>query len=265
MRFIVFILFILTSISHAAFEHKNSGASNVGLSLSGIASSSPDFAVFNNPALISGEYSVDLFYRNYFGINELNQIALATELNLFKQPFALGVIRYGNKLYAETEIAFGSSFRIGETVFLGLAVHSNFLEIKNYGSTWTFGLNFAMMYLINDQIRLAGMLSNFNEPEIGASGEKIPLSGSIGLSYLPIPDMELLIDSYKEDYFDFAYRLGTRIKVIKNINILAGFQNSINSFSAGLEILQNNYAIKYSVDIHPVLNASHAIGIKYVF
>ena len=72
------------------------------------------------------------------------------------------------------------------------------------------------------------------------------------------------MDVFKEEFFDFDYCVGARIILFPDINLLAGVQNSINSFSLGLELNQNSYAIKYSVDIHPVLNTSHSIGIRYV-
>lgn len=263
--YILVAVTLLLSNLYASFEKKGRGASNIGLSMSGIASQSPDFAVFINPSQINGKPAVDLFYRNYFGLKELNQIAINTEFSLFNQPIGFGITRYGNKLYSETEFTFGSSYLLDNSIILGFSVSGYNLEIQSYGSALSFGFNFSILYILNDQLRIAGAISNINEPDLGDSGEKIPITGILGISYSPIQQVEILMDSFKEDYFDFAYRFGARINVISNINILTGFQDDINSFSAGLELIQNSYAIKYSVDIHPVLSASHAIGFKYVF
>jgi hypothetical protein len=261
----LFLITLFLSVAKASFENQGSGASNIGLSLSGLASRYPDFSVFTNPSLISGEALVDLFYRNLYGIKELNQISINSEFSISNQPLGIGIMRYGNSIYSETKLALGTSYAIDPTFSLGISIKGYFLQIKNYGDAFSLGFSFSVFYKINDQLQIAAVINDLNEPEIGSSGEKIPVSGILGLSFSPVSDVEILMDAYKEEFFNFAYRFGTRINIISNINLLAGFQDNINSFSAGLELDQTGYAIKYSVDIHPVLNASHALGFKYAF
>jgi len=263
-RIFLLLITFLFSAANASFERQGIGASNIGLSLSGIASRYPDFSTLTNPALISGNPIVDFFYRNYFGLEELNQIAVNSEFMLMEQAIGLGIMRYGNKLYSETEITLASSILLDPTFYMGLNMNNYFFKIKNYGNAFSIGFGIALFYQLNKQLRFAGIINNINEPEIGSSNEKIPVSGILGFSYSPVTEVEILMDSYKEEYHDFAYRIGTRVVVLAGINLLAGFQNSINSFSLGMEFNQNSYAIKYSVDIHPVLNVSHALGFKYV-
>ena len=263
----IFYLSILTALisnAYGAFEKQGIGASNIGLSLSAVASTCPDFTVFHNPALISGDFTADFFYRNYFGIKELNQVGIYSEFTSFDQPIAIGIARFGNNLYSETELVLGTSYKPNDVFSIGLSASVYILRIKNYGDALSFGLNCAVFYRLDEHWGIAATINNFNEPELGTSNEKIPVSGEFGFSYLPVKDAELLLAGYKEEFHEFAYRLGTRIQIIPGIKLLAGFQNYINSFSLGIELNQNNYRIKYSVDIHPVLNASHALGFSYV-
>lgn len=265
ITFFLIILILLNSPIYAAFEKTGNGAGNIGLSLSGVASKTPDFDVFTNPALIRGQNEVSLYYINYYNIKELKQMAINTEFKLFNQPFGLGIMHYGNKIYSETEIIAATSYALHKNIIAGISSNLYYLNIQNYGNAFSFSFNFSILYILNDQFRLAGIINDINEPKLGSSGEQIPLSATFGFSYSPISDIEILVDTFKEDYFDFAYRFGTRIKAISNINILAGFQNKINRFSAGVEINQDKYSIIYSIDIHPVINTSHAIGFKYAF
>lgn len=259
-----FIMIVLISTTKASFEKHGSGASNIGLSLSGTASKFPNFSVMTNPSQITGNPAFEFFFYNQYGIKELNQIAINSEFSILNQPMGVGIMRFGNNLYSETELSLGMSFPLYSNFILGLSINTYFLQIKNYGDTYSFGISASICYEVNKMLRIAAIINNLNEPVLGASGEKIPLSAILGLSYSPIQEVEILLDTFKEEFFDFVYRWGIRINVLSNINLLTGFQNSINSFSAGLELNQNSYAIKYSVDIHPELNASHAIGFKYV-
>ena len=173
--------------------------------------------------------------------------------------------RFGNKLYSETQVTFASSLIVDENIHLGFSSSLYFLEIKNYNSNWTYGFAFSLLYHINDKINIAAIINNFNEPEIGLVQEALPVSGTIGIMFSAHENVELLFDVYKEDLYDFEYRTGTRINVVNEINIVIGFQNQINSFSTGFEYMTKKYSIKYGVDIHPVLNASHALGLSYAF
>lgn len=256
----------LSSNLLASFEQKATGVSHIGLSLAGIASLSGDFQSFINPSLIGTDgKSISLFYKNHFGIKDLNQISLHGQFSIQSWPVGLGVSRFGNKLYSETQLTLASSYAIDEDVIVGASSSIYFLEIKNYSNDWTFGFSLAILYTINSSINIAAVINNLNEPEIGSAKEALPVSGTIGIMYSPLRDIELLFDVYKEDLFDFEYRVGARINVINSINILFGFREEINSFSTGLEYITDGYSIKYGVDIHPVLNVSHALGFSYAF
>ena len=250
----------------ASFEQKGTGVSQVGLSLAGVASTNSEFQSFLNPALLdSGNRSISLFYKNHFGISNLNQISLHSQFSIQSQTVGLGISRFGNKLYSETQLTFASSYAIEENIIIGARSSIYFLEIKNYNSDWTYGFSLSLLYSISEQLNIAAVINNFNEPDIGSANETLPVSGTVGMMFSPVQDIEILFDVYKEDLYDIEYRIGTRVNVTNGINIILGFQEEVNSFSTGLEYLTDSYSIKYGVDVHPVLNMSHALGFNYNF
>ncbi len=264
--FLILLIFFSVSTLFAAFERKGTGASQIGLSLAGSASFNTSFSSFINPALVGKEKeSVGLFYQNYFGLRELNQISLHTRFSINSWPIGIGISRFGNKLYSETELVVASAYKINDDLIIGAGSSIYFLEIKNYNSSFTVGLSLSLLYSISPQLNIAMVVNNFNEPQIGSAKETIPLSGTLGIMYAPINQVELLFDVYKEDFFDFEYRMAARITVINGINMLLGFRENINSFSAGLEYRTEGYSIKYAIDIHPIINVSHALGFNYAF
>lgn len=260
---IIQISLFLFSYCLGSFEKIGTGASSIGLSLSGIASQDNYFTIFSNPAALSSDAKLEAFYRNHYGIKDFDQIALSATFSLNDNPVGLGIQSNGNNLYSETEIIIGSSFRFSNMAMAGISFSLYHLEIKNYGQDAALGIHLAFIYQINNALRVAAVAANINEPVIGQKEHAIPVSGSLGFAYIPIEKTEILLDIYKEDLYNFEYRIGTRIEILENLNLLSGFQDAINSFSAGLEYINNGYGIFYSVDIHPVLNASHAIGLNY--
>lgn len=264
MNYFFLILLFCTSL-FGAFEKKGVGASTVALSLSGVASEEPSFAVFNNVALISNSFSSEMFYRNYYGISGYDLSSIAVSGQLFSLPISMGITRYGTKLFSETELALGVAYELNKNVLIGASTNVYFLNIKNHGNASTLGFSFSMIYILSEQLRIGGLLSNLNEPVIGEVNETLPVSGTIGIAFKPVKQVELLLDVYKEDYHEFDYRVGARIHVMEYFHLLTGFQNSINSFSAGIEFNMDWYSVSYAIDIHPTLSASNAIGFNYVF
>ncbi|KAA3610161.1 MAG: hypothetical protein D8M58_06980 [Calditrichaeota bacterium] len=260
------VIFLMVSDLLASFEPKAAGVSQTSLSLAGVASLYNNFQSFINPSLLdSTNQSVSFFYKNHYGIKDLNQISLHGEFLANSWPVGFGISRYGNKLYSETQLTFATSYSLSDDIKIGSSSSFYFLNIKNYNSDWTYGFSLSFLYTLSSQINIAAVIQNFNEPKIGSTNEGLPVSATIGLMYSPIPEVELLADAYKEDYFDFEYRIGARINIIKEVGLLIGFRENINSFSTGLEYSASVYSIKYGIDIHPVLNLSHALGLNYAF
>jgi len=259
-------LFLLFSNLVASFEQKGLGVSQVGLSLAGVASANCDFHSFLNPSFIDPDNnSISLFYRNHYGMKEIRQVSLHGQFSIFSWPVGMGISQFGNKLYSETQFTLASSYAINENIIIGVSSSFYFLEIKNYNSDWTYGFSLSALYSINNQLNIAAVINNFNEPQIGSAKEALPVSGTVGIIFSPIRNIELLFDVYKEDFYAFEYRSGARINVVNSINIILGFRNEVNSFSAGFEYVTNSYSLKYGVDVHPVLNVSNALGFNYAF
>lgn len=262
------LLFLLFSVkTYASFENKGSGASFMATSFAGIASPGIDFTAILNPAALkfSNDPALSFFYRNFYGLNDVNQIALHGNFFLADYPVGCAVSRFGNKLYSESQVNLATSYSLDESVALGISASFYFLDIKNYNSASSLGLSLALLYEINPDLFVAAVVNNLNEPEIGEVKESLPISGTLAFSFRATDAVELLMDIYKEDRYEFEYRFAAAIQVVNDLKVLAGFRERINSFSAGMEYDIGGSAFIYGADFHPILNFSHAIGIKYAF
>ncbi|MBN1406903.1 MAG: hypothetical protein JW956_03900 [Calditrichaceae bacterium] len=255
------------SESIASFEHKDQGSENVASGSCGIASCNNAFAIFINPAKIglSGNPAVNLFYRNYYGLKDINQMSLASHFSIFKMPLGLGISTFGNKLYRETELRAGVGVELIQQIRLGVSLNLYHLDIKNYGSAIGWGFDLAALKAINDEITMAFVVSNLNEPKIGAVKERIPAYFGFGLAYRPLSIIELNLDIIKDDQFDFDYRFGVQYNVNQWFSVICGFRDLVNSVSAGLKITNNNYNLNYGFQYHPQLGGSNSMSIGYAF
>lgn len=265
--YLLIICFLCYIESLASFEHKDQGSAYIAAGSCGIASYNNAFAIFNNPAKIgmSGNADINLFYRNFYGLKDINQISLASHFHIYKLPLGLGIGTFGNKLYRETELRMGVTFEIIQQIRMGVSLNVYHLAIENYGSSMCWGFDLAMMKNISEEIAMAFVVSNLNEPEIGSVAERIPTHFSFGLAYHPIVDTELNFDVIKDDEFDFDYRFGIQYNTNSWLSLLCGFRDLVNSISAGLKISWDNYNLNYAFQYHPQLGGSNSMSIDYAF
>lgn len=263
----VLFLFLITHSLFAAFEPKGIGSAYLGAGSAGRAGSDGSFAVFLNPAKLvwNTESAVRLFYKNYYGIKNLNQISLEARLPVWGQPFAVGINRYGNSFYNESELRIGSAIRLLDALDLGGTLNIYSVSLKNYGYDYTFGFTLAAVYDVFKNIRAAFTVENLNEPQLGQAGEKLPISAALGLSYSPLQEVELLIDLLKEQDYDFDLRAGIAFKPLPWTTLRFGFKSLVKSYSVGLSINFSQFDLGYAFEYHTLLGGSHSISMGYVF
>lgn len=264
---ILLISLLLSSKSIASFEHKEQGCEYLSSGSSGIASQTNSFAVFNNPAklaMLKGD-NINLFYRNYYGLKEINQISMTNQFRINAFPAGYGITTYGNKLYRENEMRLAVAYNVIENIYIGLSLNLYHMEIKNYGSTMSWGFDFALMKEISKDISMAFVASNLNEPKIGKSKERIPTHFGFGLSYQPIKKAIVCFDIIKDDHFHFDYRFGVQYNINQWLSFLCGFRDLINSVSSGLKISYQNYNLSYAFQYHPDLGGSNSMSVGYAF
>lgn len=261
------ITFLLQASAVASFERKDLGSIYIAGGSAGLASLQNDFAVFLNPAQIpySNPAKVELFYKKFFGLEDLNLIALNSTFRLANVPVGLGVSRYGNKLYNETEIRVGSSYQIMDSLSFGVTVNGYMLSIARFGNAAAVGFDLAGYYRINSSLSTAFNIGNLNEPKIGHDKERIPLRLSLGLTYRPLGNIEINADAVKDDRFTFDYRIGMGYQMNSWLTLLGGFKQQTNQFAGGFLLVKSKFYMAYSLEYHPNLNASHGVTVGYEF
>lgn len=265
--FLLLMCLVFCSESPASFEHRDQGCEYLSAGSSGIALRNTSFAVFNNPAkiLLLENANINLFYRNYYGLKEINQISLANHFHLYSLPMGLGITTYGNKLYRETELRTAMAFKLIQQIQIGVSFNLYYLDIKNYGTAMSWGFDLALMKDISDYVSMAFVVSNLNEPKIGSSAERIPTHFTFGLAYQPLQNTALCFDIVKDDQFDFDYRFGVQYNLNSWLSFMCGFRDMVNSFSAGLKISNDNYILNYAFQYHPDLGGSNSMSVGYAF
>ncbi len=251
----------------ASFEGKEVGSAYLGRGGSGVAALSSSFTVCENPAALSftAHRQLDFFFKNYYGLSGLNQMAVGLAFKPFGVPVGLGFWQYGNKLYHETALRLAGAWRFGECFSLALQGDVLNLWVKNYGSATTVGLGMAALYRINEQFNIGLRMENLNRPIIGQARETLPLHVASGISFAPLPSLKVFADMVKESDSAFDYRFGVEYQSNRWLELRGGFRTLTNSYAAGVSFYAGKVRIDYGFEYHPQLSFSHSVSVGYEF
>ncbi len=263
---IVFLLIFLHQGVRASFEPGRLPPAYLALGSSGIASTQAPF--FNiNPALLAfgSPSELNLQYRNFYNISQLNEFGLSFNTRIKGLPFGLFVSQFGDKNYKEQQAALAVSFTIYERLNIGFLFRNYFLQIKNYGQYYSYGLTAALHLRILSWLNLASVFGNFNEPKLTNQSKDIPVYFIQGIQIEVFPGAQLTLDLFKDERYEFDYRAGLSYQLNKMFKVLAGFRQQIHSFSFGIIFTRKFVTLSYALEIHPNLGASNAVAVGYHF
>jgi len=264
-RFLFFTLLIVFPLQ-ASFEARLPGTRYMALGLSGRAAAT-SFSLFANPAAIalSERARIDLFYRTYWGVEGLNGLAVQGSFKALGLNHAVALNRFGNPLYSENDIAWGTAYGwLDGQLQTGVALHFYQLSIERYGSAGALSFSVALQYRPVESITIAAVADNILRPELGQSGEQVPLQGALAFSYAAASGIVLNVDVFKDELYDFTYHIGLAVEVLEQFDLLAGVRDQ-DVFSAGAAYKNGAFVLDYALELHPILNISHGLGFQYAF
>jgi len=254
--FTIFIVLILTKVSYSQFEFRDIGARAVGLNGAYTSLSDNSLAIFYNPSGLGQvnyrEFSV--FYSPApFGFTELSTSALT-----YAEPFkfgtiGLGIKNYGYELYREINVtlAYGGKFK--KRIFYGLNLNYYNLNIKNYGSASSFGLDAGLMAYLTKFLSWGFFGKNITGSTIGISKEKIVQVYRSGFTVNPGYDISLILEAEKDVRYPLSIRAGMEYNLLDYVDLRAGVGSEPATFTGGIgfnyNIFQIDYALYHSQDL----------------
>lgn len=257
------IILVFSVDSFAALENIEIGAEPLSLGNAMVAWQNNPYALYYNPAnlYISRKIYVGFTYRSFYGLYELTQLNMVTNFSINKIPLSIGINCYGDKLYQEYQLHSGISYRITNESALGIGFQYYHLQIANYGSRSSWGINMGISYTVIECFKLGMFVTNINQPVIGECREKIPQSLSLGFFYLPLCSLKIGFDLYRDIRFDQSYRVGIAYDVSKILSIGMGIDDQTNTFSIGMGLENKWFDFHYGILFHQILGVSHVLSI----
>ena len=253
---LILISFLCIKVSYAQFENTDIGARAVALNGAFTSLSNNSQAIFYNPSGL-GQIKYREFSAFYspapFGLSELKTGALT-----YAEPFQFGVLgigakTYGFDLYRETNIilSYGNIFK--GKIFYGFNVNYYNINIQNYNSATSFGLDIGTMAYITEFLRWGFFAKNITGSTIGESKEKIVQVYRTGFTVQPRKDINFLLEIEKDVKHPISVRAGLEYSFYDYLDLRAGVGSEPTSFSGGIglnyDMFQLDYALYNSLDL----------------
>ncbi len=256
---LLFLLFGYISPVEAAFETVPAGARSLALSNSLVGEYGSSFAIYLNPAAISGNNSLHFSYRNFYGLPGISLISMCSNSNLFSLPVAAAVSRFGNELYAEYRLRVAVARKVTDEFYIGIETEFYQLQIDHYGSASAVGIHLGILYRISPQLSAGAMVSNLNRPAIGRSEEDLPQSFSLGIHYAITDNLSITSSLFRDIRFTETFRAGVSYKLYPFLEARFGIDDTPGRYSFGIGSVWNRFIFDYALQVHSVLGVSHEV------
>ena len=174
---------------------------------------------------------------------------------------------FGGDLYSEQIIAVTAAGKLSKDFSFGIQPVMSMVSIEDgvssYGSAAAFSVNAGIRVDMYDRWVFAAAVKNPMESRIGDSEEYMHRQMDAGVSYEPA------------DGFVTAFALsrdfrGTRVRVggalpLGPLTVYAGALSGPAVLTGGFSAEVEEVEVCYSVQTHPELSLSHALGVSYAF
>jgi len=239
------------------------GARELGMGKATTALQGTHWAIFSNPAMMSGnERNVSFYAVRYFGFTQISDIAAAINYPTKFGVLGAGVHRYGYDLFNKSRLRLGYENSFMGFHFGAVLNYSHVAQGGGYGSAGALGLDIGIAAPIVSGLWFGAKAININQPKYGSlNNEKLPRDLSIGLSY-HLSDIALFsTDVIKDVDFPISYRGGVEVSVIGGLVGRAGITTRPQTFSAGFGYKGSSWGANVAVQRHEnkVLGYSPAI------
>jgi len=256
-------IFMSNNTLYASFELLPVGARNIGMGCAFVAIGSGPESLFSNCAALSQSTPcISMFLSHPYCMPGLNFQMIGTVFPTRAGSFGIAIKNLGNKFYSENTGLIGYGTRLIKNTYLGVALKLFMLQIQDYGSAKSIGIDAGLLVRLTNKIGYGISIKNINNPRIGKNKEPLPQQMSIGIGYKIRKDLILSIEIDKETGFPVELRSGFEFDLFHILILRGGITTSPSTVCSGIGIKWKIFTMDYAFTNHPFLGSTHQISIS---
>lgn len=204
-------------------------------------------------------------YNTRFHLQELTTFGCLAAVPFGQGAFAASFSRFGTGAYSIQEIGLGYSHQVS---YMSLGIKANYLQqsIEGVGSQGAFVVEAGGKARLLPKLHFAAHAYNLSQSRINRHSEElIPLILKAGLAYLPVDNVQLLVQTLKDLDHPSRFSAGLEYGIIETLHLRTGILTRPAEASFGLGFSPKNFRFDYAFRHLQTIGASHHLSIGYSF
>ena len=262
-------LLVLSLSASAAFEELEMGIPAMAMGGTGVVLAGLEGSFWNPAAVASlDEVTVSISGKAPYSNLDFATAALDGGGPITENWNLAGNIRwFGGELYNEQIVAATIAGKLSRDFAFGIQPILARVDIEDgvssYGSSMGYSVNAGLRITMYDRWTFAASVKNPFESRIGNSDEYMYRQMDAGISYEPATDLVTAF-ALSRDFRGTRVRVGGALP-LGPLTVYAGAISGPAVLTGGFSAEVEGVKACYSVQTHPELNLSHAIGVTYAF
>lgn len=224
-----------------------------------------EWSTFNNPGGLAAleKTTASATYKISPLLSNMNQLAAVVATPMKTGVAALGVYRFGDKLYNEQIITAGYSNSFG-IASLGATINYIQYQAEGFGSRGMVSFNFGGITKLGTTLSIGAFIRNINQPYISQEKkERLPTVMAIGLGYQM--SEHAFATTEVEKYLDHTatIKAGLEYSVFKKVFFRTGFNVYPGAAFFGAGFRKQSLKIDYAIQFLSALGTIHQATVGY--
>lgn len=239
------------------------GARSMGMG-NASASLSDAWAIFNNPAGLSGLQHSQVFfgYDHRLDLNELTTLSAGVIQSRDKFSYGLAASRFGGELFTQHLIGAAIANQMGITS-LGLKVSYLQTAMEGFGTGGSWLVDFGGIAELTPHLFFAAHIFNLTRSNYGgASWDRVPTVVKSGISFRPSEKVMTNVEIEKDILYPATLKVGLEYNFYQKLWGRAGMNNQPQQLFFGIGCTGKRLAFDYSMTQHPLLGNTHHFSLN---
>ena len=224
------------------------------------------WSYFNNPGglthLNHAQIATGMDHR--YGLKELSTFDLTANLPTGHGVFALGVSRFGGKLFNQQSLGLAFANQLG-IVSIGGKVDWFQTQMEGFGTGNSLIVSLGGIAELSPEFSIGASFFNLNRGKLGrATEERLPTGISLGINYQPVPQLQVQAEVEKDIEVKPVVKFGAEYGLRDWIFLRTGINSNPSRMFFGLGMNLEKLSFDYAYGQNQPLGTTHhvSLGLK---
>jgi len=198
-----------------------------------------------------------------YGMAGFTTVALTGLLPVSYGTYGVSLDRFGDALYHEQRIGIAYGHQV-DRVSLGFKASYAQVAVADLGSRGRFVFEFGGLAELTPHLWVGASVYNFTQARLASyADERIPTVLKAGLSWRPLPQLMLNVETEKDVEYAAQFKGGLEYQLAKPFFVRLGMATNPGTHHVGFGFKRSRLCFDYALRTHPTLGLSHHLSLNW--